>query len=188
MTMHLITPPAVEPVTLADARAFLKISSMSEDAVIEQLLRTAREVVEAQTGLSLISQTWRLHLDRWPRSGRIALFRYPVREIVAVTAYAPDGTPVEIGPGERHLHKGSRPQRLYLSQRAGSSSLGGLEIDFVAGFGETGAEVPDALKHAILTLTAHLYEFRGAFDGEAQPVSFPPAFDRLVDIWRRVSL
>ncbi|PYE88386.1 head-tail connector protein [Phyllobacterium leguminum] len=188
MTMHLITPPAVEPVTLADARAFLKISSTSEDALLSQLIRTAREVVEAQTGLALINQTWRLHLDRWPRSGRVALFRYPVREVVEVTAYAPDGTPVIIGANERHLHQGSRPQRLYLSQRSGSPSLGGLEIDFIAGFGETGADVPDALKHAILTLTAHFYEFRGAFDGEAQPVSFPPAFDRLVEIWRRVSL
>ncbi|RCS23285.1 hypothetical protein DUT91_13365 [Phyllobacterium salinisoli] len=188
MTMLLVTPPAVEPVTLAQTRAFLKISSESEDELLEQLLRTAREVVESQTGLALISQTWRLHLDRWPRSGRIALFRYPVREIVEVTAYEPDGTPVVIGASERHLHKGSRPQRLYLSPRAGSSSLGGLEIDFVTGFGETGADVPDALKHAILTLAAHLYEFRSAFDGEMQPVSFPPAFDRMVEIWRRVSL
>jgi uncharacterized phiE125 gp8 family phage protein len=188
MTTHLITPPAVEPVTLADARAFLKISATSEDAVLERLLRTARETVEAQAGLALISQTWRLHLDRWPRSGRIALYRYPVREIVEIRAYEPDGTPVIIEPGERHLHQGSRPQRLYLAQRANSSTLGGLEIDFISGFGETGAEVPDALKHAILTLTAHLYEFRGAFDGEAQPVSFPPAFDRLVQVWRRVSL
>ncbi|GAB1581393.1 hypothetical protein [Phyllobacterium phragmitis] len=188
MTMHLVLAPAVEPVTLAEARAFLRLSTENEDAIVQQLLRTAREVVEGQTGLALISQIWRLHLDRWPRSGRIALFRYPVREIVAVTAYGPDGTPVEIGAGEWRLHKGERPQRLYLNQRPGSSSLGGLEIDFVAGFGETGADVPDALKHAILTLLAHLYEFRGAFDGEAQPVSFPPAFDRLVDIWRRISL
>ncbi|PRD45799.1 hypothetical protein C5748_01205 [Phyllobacterium phragmitis] len=188
MTMHLVTPPAVEPVTLAQTRAFLKISTESEDTLLEQLLRTAREVVESQTGLALISQTWRLHLDRWPRSGRIALFRYPVQEIVEARAYAPDGAPVVIGLGERHLHEGSRPQRLYLNRRLGSAALGGLEIDFVAGFGETGADVPDALKHAILTLVAHFYEFRGAFDGEAQPVSFPPAFDRLVEIWRRVSL
>ncbi|GGA93651.1 hypothetical protein GCM10011491_22330 [Brucella endophytica] len=188
MTMHIITPPAVEPVTLAEARAFLKISTANEDAVITQLLRTAREAVETQAGLALVTQTWRLHLDRWPRSGRIALYRYPVREVVEVRAYRPDGTPVIIAPGERHLHQGSRPQRLYFSQRVDSSSLGGLEIDFTAGFGDTGADVPDGLKHAILTLTAHLYEFRGAFDGEAQPVSFPPAFDRQVALWRRVSL
>lgn len=188
MAMHLVTPPALEPVTLAEARAYLKITSTTEDDVLRGLLKTARETVEAQAGLALITQTWRLHVDRWPRSGRLALYRYPVTAVTAITAYQGDGTPVQLAPEDWMFQPNGRPQRLYLSSRTDSSSLAGLEIDMVSGFGETGVDVPDILKQAILTLTAHLYEFRGAFDGQAQPISFPPVFDRLVDSWKRVSL
>lgn len=188
MTMHLVTPPAIEPVTLADARAFLKLSSTSDDEIVLLLLKVARETVEAKAGLALITQSWRLHVDRWPRSGRLALYRYPAKAVTAITAYNAEGEPVVLSPDEWLLQPGGRPQRLYLSARGDSASLSGLEIEFTAGFCENGVEVPDVLKQAILLLTAHLYEFRGAFDGANQPVSFPPAFERLVDIWKRVSV
>lgn len=64
MTMFLVTPPAVEPVTIEDARTFLRISTQSEDTILERLIKTARELVEAETGLALIDQTWRLRVDR----------------------------------------------------------------------------------------------------------------------------
>lgn len=73
MTMFLVTPPALEPVTIADARAFLRISTDSEDDVLRRIIKTARELVEAETGLALVDQTWRLRVDRWPRSG-VSLF------------------------------------------------------------------------------------------------------------------
>lgn len=57
MTMFLVTPPALEPVTIADARAFLRISTESEDDILGRLITTARELVEAETGLALIDQT-----------------------------------------------------------------------------------------------------------------------------------
>ncbi|MEC6999554.1 phage head-tail connector protein [Brucella abortus] len=51
--------------TIADARAFLRISTESEDDILGRLITTARELVEAETGLALIDQTWRLRVDRW---------------------------------------------------------------------------------------------------------------------------
>lgn len=186
--MFLVTPPAVEPVTIADARAYLRISTDSEDEILHRLLRTAREMVEAETGLALIDQTWRLHVERWPRSGRLALFRYPVKAVASVVAYRPDGTAVSFAPEEFTLQQGRRPQRLYMAQHPDASTYCGIEVDFVAGFGETGADVPDALKQAILTLTAHLYESRAGVDGEGASAPMPAMVGRMVDGWRRVSL
>ncbi|MEH0055866.1 phage head-tail connector protein [Brucella abortus] len=94
MTMFLVTPPALEPVTIADARAFLRISTESEDDILGRLITTARELVEAETGLALIDQTWRLRVDRWPRSGRLALFKYPIKAVTGVVAYRPDGAAI----------------------------------------------------------------------------------------------
>lgn len=188
MTMHPVTPPAIEPVTIDEARAYLRITNDSENELLQSLIKTARETVEARAGLALVTQSWRLHIDRWPRSNRLALYRYPVTSIDAITAYLPDGTPVAFDVDDWKLQQAGRPQRLYLQARADMASLSGLEIDLTAGFGADAAAVPDVLKQAILVLVAHLYEFRGAFDEQSQPISFPKSFERLVDIWKRVSI
>lgn len=186
MTMFLVTPPALEPVTIADARAFLRISTDSEDDILRRIIKTARELVEAETGLALIDQTWRLRVDRWPRSGRLALFKYPVKAVTAVIAYRPDGNAISMEPEEFMLQHGRRPQRVYMAQYPDAQTFCGLEVDFIAGFGETGVEVPDALKQAILSLTAHLYENRAALD-DAKAV-LPAMVGQMVGSWRNISL
>jgi len=72
MSSILLTPPAAEPVTLADAKAWLRVEHDDDDDVIAALIAGARSHVEAQTRRALITQSWRLVLDRWPRDGRIA--------------------------------------------------------------------------------------------------------------------
>ncbi|GLU28767.1 MULTISPECIES: head-tail connector protein [Brucella/Ochrobactrum group] len=186
MTMFLVTPPALEPVTIADARAFLRISTDSEDDVLRRIIKTARELVEAETGLALVDQTWRLRVDRWPRSGRLAIFKYPVKAVTAVVAYRPDGSAISMEPEEFMLQHGRRPQRVYMAQYPDAQTFCGLEVDFIAGFGETGVEVPDALKQAILTLTAHLYENRAGLD--TAKAELPVMVGQMVDSWRRISL
>ncbi len=188
MTMFLVTPPEIEPVTIEDAHAFLRLSSNSEDAILERLIKTARELVEAETGLALIDQTWRLRVDRWPRSGRLALFKFPVTSITMVVAYRPDGTAVSFPPEDFSLQDGRRPQRLYMASYADVARLCGVEVDFVAGFGATAASVPEALKQAILSLTAHLYESRAGVDAACVPLTIPPMVNQLVESWRRIPL
>lgn len=188
MTMFLVTPPALEPVTVADARAYLRISTNSEDDILRRLIATARELVEAETGMALIDQTWRLRVDRWPRSGRLAIFKYPVKSVVSVVAYRPDGTAISFAPEEFVLHHERRPQRVYMTQYPDAASFTGLEVDFIAGFGETSVGVPDAMKQAILTLTAHLYESRAGVDADATSRTIPPIVSQLVESWRRVSI
>lgn len=186
MTMFLVTPPALEPVTIADARAFLRISTESEDEILRRIIKTARELVEAEAGLALVDQTWRLRVDRWPRSGRLAIFKYPVKAVTAVVAYRPDGSAISMEPEEFMLQHGRRPQRVYMAQYPDAQTFCGLEVDFIAGFGETGVEVPDALKQAILTLTAHLYENRAGLD--TAKAELPVMVGQMVDSWRRISL
>ncbi|MCI1001818.1 phage head-tail connector protein [Ochrobactrum sp. C6C9] len=188
MTMFLVTPPAVEPVTIEDARTFLRISTQSEDTILERLIKTARELVEAETGLALIDQTWRLRVDRWPRSGRLALFKYPVSAVTEVVAYRADGTAISFAPEEFELQLGRRPQRLYMAPYPDAPTFCGIEVDFVAGFGATADTVPEVLKQAILSLVAHLYESRAGVDAGSAAVSFPPMVNQMVDGWRRISL
>jgi len=186
MTITVVRPPAVEPVALADLRQFLRLSGTGEDALLSGLLKAARETLETLTGLVLIKQQLRFYIDRWPNDGLIRIDRYPVQSVAAVTAYEPDGVPVVLPAAAMHLEVATRPARLHLQSPA--HGLGGLEIDVIAGFGETGVDVPDALKHALMTLVAHWYEFRGTHGPAEHPASLTPAFERVVNLWRRVSL
>ena len=58
--------------------------------------------------------------------------------------------------------------------------MNGIEIDFTAGYGETGADVPDLAKRAVTLLAAHWFEFRAAFGPESQPVSYPKGYRTII--------
>src|SRR5690606_12930911 len=91
MTLFRTVAPETEPVSVVEVKQHLRIDHDTEDALIEGLVRAAREEVEASAGLALINQSWRLTLDRLPRSGEVGLRRHPVRSITSVTVYGADG-------------------------------------------------------------------------------------------------
>jgi uncharacterized phiE125 gp8 family phage protein len=185
MTLYRTVEPAAEPVTLAEAKAQLRIGHDSEDALLNGLIRAARAEVEAQTGVALIDQAWRLAFDRWPHDELVKLRRHPVKEILSVTVFGAEGEASVLNPASYEADLKSRPARLHLvSPPPPEQRLNGIEIDFVAGFGEAGTDVPDLLKRAMLVLVAHWYEFRAVYRAEDQPVSVPPGFDRLIAGYR----
>ena len=69
MPVILISEPEEEPLSLADAKLFLRVEHDAEDALITNLVRAARRHVETQTGRRLVTQIWRLVLDAWPLDG-----------------------------------------------------------------------------------------------------------------------
>src|SRR5215813_11576117 len=73
MSAILLTAPALEPVSLDEARAFLRVEHHDDDEVIAALIAGARLHVEAATRRALITQSWRLDFDAWPQDGRLAL-------------------------------------------------------------------------------------------------------------------
>lgn len=185
MTLFRTVEPAVEPVTLTEAKAHLRLGHDSEDELLSGLIRAARQEVEAQTGTALIDQSWRLALDCWPESGRVALARHPVRQVLSVTVFGLLGEASLIDPQTYQFDPVSRPARLHFEEQpAPERRMNGIEIDFSAGFGEAGTDMPDLLKRAMLMLVAHWYEFRAAFGADMQPVSIPGGFDRLIAGYR----
>ncbi len=158
MTLTLIAGPGEEPVSLAEAKAWCRIDSADEDALVEALITTARLQVESATGRALVTQSWRLTLHAAPQ-----LVVLPIVPVIALTA-APDGAELQ-GDAVR------------LSQ-AGDD----VTIDFDAGYG-TAADVPADLKQAVLALVAYWYVNRDV-GGESAPAGFA----RLIAGYTRVRL
>lgn len=185
MTLFRTVDPEVEPVSLVEAKAHLRVDHASEDDLLSGLIRAARQEVERETGLALIHQFWRLALDDWPTGNMVLISRGPVRELLSITIFDGDGAASVLAPEHYQLDTISTPARLYLERKPEPGlALNGIEIDFTAGFGEAGTDVPDLLKRAMLILVAHWYEFRGAFGADSQPVSIPGEYRRLIASWR----
>jgi len=186
MTYAQTTPPTAEPLTLAQVKTHLRLDGSEEDTLLTSLITTAREHLERETGLCLITQSWRSYLDRWSKDGIVRIEKYPVRTIDAVTVYEADGTAVEV-PLEDHLLDGEgHPARLWLkSPPEPGQAMNGIEIDFSAGFGEAGADVPDTLKRAMSIHIAHMFAFRGVVSPDQQPAGIPDGYERLIAPYRR---
>jgi uncharacterized phiE125 gp8 family phage protein len=181
MTIIELTPPAVEPLTLVEVRAHLRLDTEEEDALLSALAIVAREHLERETGLVLAARNFRLFRDDWPADGIMTIARGPVRAVTAVTVYDGDGEPQMVGLDGHLLDGQARPARLWLSAVPEPGQvMNGVEVDFSAGFGESGADVPPTLKRAMLLHVAAMFAARGVVAPDAQPVVVPPGYDRLI--------
>jgi hypothetical protein len=87
MSLLLISGPAMEPVSLAEAKAHLRIDGSTEDTLVASLITSARVHIETTLSQSLITQQWALWLDEWPDGGEVKLPLTPVQEVVSITIY-----------------------------------------------------------------------------------------------------
>ena len=165
MPSILTTPPAAEPLSLADAKAHLRVGHADEDGLIGKLIVAARRHVEAQTGLVLITQAWLCFRDGWPDHGVAELPVAPVLSVNDVKVYGEDDVAAAIDPAHYYVDRVSRPARLILRGSrvwAMPGRIGnGIEISLTAGFGPAGSDVPEPLRQAMLQLVAHWYANRG---------------------------
>ncbi len=189
MTAALITKPLVEPLTLASAKAHLRIDGTDEDVFVSELIIAARQYLEKLSGLRLITQTWRQYLDCWPKSQVLELAFRPVQSVQSITVYDADGAPAIIPASKYQLDNISDIARIHMANPATPGmAMNGIEVEFIAGFGDAGIDVPDTLKRALLMLIAHWYEFRGAISPGDQPVSIPPGFEALIHPFKRMTI
>jgi uncharacterized phiE125 gp8 family phage protein len=83
MAVRVVTPPSIEPITVAEAKMQTNIGSDADNDLLEIYISVAREHAEGLTGRSLAPQVVAVSLDSFP-SGKIELPRGPVTEISAV--------------------------------------------------------------------------------------------------------
>ena len=190
MTVLLITPPALEPVSLAEVKAHLRLTGADDDDYLAAMITAARIQVETATRRVLIDQTWRIFRDDWPASGLLDLPVGPVRSIAEIVVYAADGTPHALAPAAWVLDGASMPARLRLLGTGPTPGrpLNGIEIDVVAGYGPSGLAVPQPLRLAITTLVARWYENREGWAYGIVPSSVADLFESLVAPFRVLRL
>ncbi|HXF53396.1 MAG TPA: head-tail connector protein [Hyphomicrobiaceae bacterium] len=189
MALILTAAPGTEPVTLAEAKAHLRVDGTAEDALISSLILTARLHVEAALGLALITQGWSYLLDAWP-DGAVRLPIRPVESVSAVKVTAADGEVSVLAPERYVLDGAGSPPRLVPVDGPfpdpGAAALG-IEIAFIAGYGESAADVPAPIRQALLQLIAHWFEHREPVD-DAAVTRIPSSVSELLMPYREARL
>lgn len=199
MPVRVITPPASEPVAVADVKTFARIddtldaaSNAASDALLSSLIVSAREEAEQITRRSLLLQTLELTLGRFPRWGRgVELPRPPFVSITSVTYFDAAGSSVVMDAAGYSLLDASEsiPASIY--------PVGGgfwpdtcrrpdaVRIRYSAGWPSSSA-VPENIKTWIKYRTATMYANReGVVVGNVSVAEIPGRFlDGLLDRWR----
>ena len=185
MRLTLLQGPAAEPLELDDVKAHLRLDGSDEDALLGSLITTSRSHVEAALGLALMTQTWRWQADRWPCSGVVELMTRPLRSVerVAVRStktdqvivdaadYVVDIATARIAPGNGQWLQPTVP-------------LGGIEIDFRAGYGDVATDVPEPIRQALRLLVAHWYEVRNPVHIGSMATRIPDTVSELLMPYR----
>jgi uncharacterized phiE125 gp8 family phage protein len=188
MPLSILTPPAALPVTLASIKQHLRIDQDVEDDLLTELAQGAVDHVEAHIRQVLILRDLRQYVDEVLPNRTIALEAWPIRQINQVTAYDHDGVATTLGDQNYRLDLSNDRAIVRVRPEFKASLMAnGLEIDFEAGFGESGLDIPSNIIRSLHLIIAHWYEFRGA-SSQAADHSLPAGIEKLLNPMRRVRL
>lgn len=180
----LITPPALEPVTLTEVKTHLRLpSDATEDTYLGTLIAAARQYCEQETRRAFITQTWELSLDGWGGSGKdewwdgvregsldlftgsadvIELPLLPVVSITSLTTYNEADQPTIVAASTYLLDRvqGRLMKKNQVTWPTNLRNRQSVVVRYVAGYGSAAVDVPMALRMATLQLISHWYENR----------------------------
>ena len=191
MSLKLITAPTVEPVTLTEVKAHLRVDSTDDDTLITSLIQAAREYAEGYQNRALITQTWEMVLDNWPNGGYIEIPLPPLQSITDIKYKDADGAETTWAATNYIVDPDSYLGRVILADGGSWPTnelypAAGIRVKFVAGYG-LAASVPQTIKQAMLLLIGHWYESReGVSDRNMTEIPF--AVKALLDLNRVIPI
>ena len=174
--------PSIEPISLSEAKQHVRVDIDDDDALIQDLIIAARTYVERQTGLSLLTQSWTMYLDRFPRSNAYEMWpwmappatilipRYPVQSVASVNWTDANGNTNTVDPTSYLTDLVSRFPRLApIALGKGWPTESGpplgqqnsVTVTFTAGYASPGL-VPVPIKLALKLLIGVWYQNREA--------------------------
>lgn len=193
--------PALEPVSLQEAKDHIRVDHADDDVVVLGLIATARRYVEDVTGRALITQSWRLNLSGWPSdvagdwmrmvtqdsAGAIRIAKSPVQSVESVKYVDEDGTLVTLASNAYVLVQSDIVPTLVPSYQTTWPTCrlvpDAVRVEFTAGYGDQPESVPPTLRHAVLLLVGHYYANREA-TSQVPILQVPFAIDHLLSTYR----
>ena len=165
------TGPAVEPLTVAEAKLHLRVDISDDDAYIGTLITAAREWVEAYLDRTLITTQLILRAAEFPTE-ELELARPPMvasgtATAVVITYTLADTTTATLSTALYRVDRTTTPGNVapIINGTWPSDVIedaNAVAVTYWAGYGPTSASVPATIRHAMLMLIGHWYDRRSA--------------------------
>ena len=171
MALDLVTAADIdtEPVTLHEAKDHLRVDLGNDDTLITEMITAARQWGEQITRRALMTQTWDWKCDWFPPDRvPIVLSLPPLQSVTSVTYIDTDGASqtwaasnytVDAPSGDTPA-KGRIIPNFEVNYPETQRIQNAVTIRFIAGYGDAAADVPRALRNAMLTHLTQLYDLR----------------------------
>jgi uncharacterized phiE125 gp8 family phage protein len=183
----VITPPAVEPVTLDQARLQTRAST-AEDTFLGLCISGARAHCESLTRKAIINRTVEQAFDSFPADA-VALEVAPAVSVTSVVYTDTAGAAQTMDASGYVLD--TRSYEPWLLPALGTAwpateaSINAVRVRYVAGMAATAADVPGDIRTWLLLTIGYLYAQREAFDMTGKVSAIPSRFvDSLLDPFR----
>lgn len=154
-TFQTTSGPTAEPITLDELKLRLRVTSCDFDAELLDMLKAARQQVEADTYRRLITQTVVMYQEDFTSLlGPVEIRLAPVQSITHVKYYDRDDVLQTFAAADYYANLTSTPPEIRLKEAKQwpNTSLyrpNKVEVTMVAGYGAA-ASVPQAAKLAIV--------------------------------------
>lgn len=183
--------PADALLTLAELKAHLRVDHAEEDTLLEGLIAAATAYLDGWSGVlgrCLIQQTWRQDAESFAAASPLP---FPDISSVSVAYTDANGSDQALDASVYQLVNRAAGSFLVLRNGQGWPAVAtrpdAVRVTLVAGYGETAAHVPAAVRQAALLLCGHWYQSREAVSmkpGESREV--PLTVSALLAPFRRV--
>lgn len=175
--LNISSGPDAEPFTTAQAKAFLRVDVDTDDALIDNLVKSARIMCETETGLQLITAEYTWKLDGFPRGYVFDLPVTPVQSVDSISYIDASGTSQSLATTVYQSDVSGEIARVGLKSgqvwpSTASDTFNTVTITFTAGYGDASADIPQSLRDGMAMIIAHWYENREAVS-EATKIPVP---------------
>jgi len=186
------TAPALEPVTLAEAKAHLRVDISDDDDLITAIIKAAREWCEEYLDRTLIHTQWTMRMDAFPwefKLPRPPMAQAGTTTVTSVTYTLETQATATLDTSEYRVDRNSTPgvvRTVYAGTWPGHlADANAVSVTWWGGYGADGTSVPEAIRSAMLLLIGHLYENRqAAVATGAVPQDVPFGVKALLDTHR----
>ncbi len=173
--LQLKTAAVTLPVSLPEIKARLDVTSEADDPELMAQIRAVTTHLENYCRRTFVDTTFTMFLDRFPGKAlpwwdgirqiadteltdlteAILIPLAPLDSITHVKAHKQDGTETTVTSSNYIVDTASEPGRVALKMTQSwptdsLRSINGVEVEFIAGYGPVGSDVPEPIREAVM--------------------------------------
>ncbi|SKA84951.1 phage conserved hypothetical protein, phiE125 gp8 family [Clostridium sp. USBA 49] len=164
MAIKIINPPIVEPITLEEAKQHLRVDGNDDDLLIQSLIKQAREWCENFQNRKYITQTLEFVLDTFPNGNAIVFDSCsPIQKVESIKYYDENRQEYLFDESNYIFDLDGFVNRVVLNRgkhwpTVELQSVNAVRVRLIAGYGDSGDKVPEAIKWAMILQMKLLYD------------------------------